>query len=78
MALESLSSGPLVDEVPPPSQWSDGPSTHSAEAWFQDFGRNLARADERANEPPTAPVAEWTWSRNDSNHDLGYDDGFGL
>jgi len=77
MALESLPASTFAHDAPPPSQWSDGLAAHSAEEWYQDYGRDLARADQRANEP-TAPSREWTWSRDDSSYDFGYDDGFGL
>ncbi|MGA2474691.1 MAG: AAA family ATPase [Acidimicrobiales bacterium] len=76
MALESLPTSTFGDDAPPPSQWSDGSAARSAEQRFQDWGRDLDRIDQRANEPP-APV-EFAWSRDDSSYDFGRDDGFGL
>ena len=77
MALESLPTSTFSDDAPPPSQWSDGSAAHSAEERFQDWGRDLDRIDQRANEPP-APVRELAWSRDDSSHSFDRDDGFGL
>jgi conjugative relaxase-like TrwC/TraI family protein len=76
MALESLPTSTFVDDAPPPSEWLDGPAPRSAEERFHDYGRDLDRIDQRANQPP-APV-EFAWSRSDSSYGLGRDDGFGL
>jgi hypothetical protein len=52
MALESLPTSTFGEDAPPPSQWLYGPTPHSAEERFQDYGRGLAWADQRANETP--------------------------
>ena len=42
MALESLPTSTFGEDAPPPSQWLYGPTPHSAEERFQDYGRGLA------------------------------------
>jgi hypothetical protein len=45
---------------------------------FQRFGRDLARNEERAHEPPTLD-ADLSWSYDDDlSYGRDYDDGFGL
>jgi hypothetical protein len=50
MALDSLPTSTFGEDAPPPSQWLDGPTPYAAEERFQDYGRGLAWADQRANE----------------------------
>jgi hypothetical protein len=42
MALESLPTSTFGEDAPPPSQWLDGPTPHSAEEWFQDYAATAA------------------------------------
>ena len=62
-------------------QWTEAkgePAQQSVEELFQRFGRDLARNEERAHEPPT-PVPDHSWSYDDDlGYDRDYDDGFGL
>ncbi len=54
------------------------PPQASVEEWFQRFGRDLARNEERAHEPPTpAPALSWSYD-DDLSYGRDYDDGFGL
>jgi conjugative relaxase-like TrwC/TraI family protein len=74
-AIDTLPTSTFFEDAPPPPQWSDGSTARSAEDQFQNYGRNLDRNEQRANEPP-AP-ARFAWSRDD-DYDHGRDDGFGL
>ena len=54
------------------------PPQASVEEWFQRFGRDLARNEERAHEPPTPdPGLSWSYD-DDLSYGRDYDDGFGL
>jgi conjugative relaxase-like TrwC/TraI family protein len=54
------------------------PPQPSVEEWFQRFGRDLARNEERAHEPPTRdPGLTWSYD-DDLSYGRDYDDGFGL
>jgi hypothetical protein len=79
MALETLPTSTFFEDAPPPLQWSDGPEIPAAEKKFLDYGRNMDRNEQRANEPPAPAAAEFAWSRDDDHsYGLGRDDGFGL
>ncbi len=53
MALESLPARTASDGERSASGSMEEPPQPSVEEWFQRFGRDLARNEERANEPPT-------------------------
>jgi len=54
------------------------PPQASVEEWFQRFGRDLARNEERAHEAPTRdPGLSWSYD-DDLSYGRDYDDGFGL
>jgi conjugative relaxase-like TrwC/TraI family protein len=54
------------------------PNDRSVEEWFQRYGRDLARNEERAHEAPTRdPDLSWSYD-DDLSYGRDYDDGFGL
>jgi hypothetical protein len=78
MALESLPAGTAGDGERSVSGPMGEPPQASVEEWFQGFGRDLARNDERANEAPTRDSG-LSWSYDDDlSYGRDYDDGFGL
>ena len=83
MALESLPAGAtgaaprLMVSGQCLDRWENRPQP-SVEEWFQRFGRDLARNEERAHEPPTPdPGLSWSYD-DDLSYGRDYDDGFGL
>ena len=77
MALESLPAY-TSDGERAPSQSMGEPAVASVEAWFQNFARDLARMEQRANEPPTPDRALGRSRHRDRGYDRSYDSGFGL
>jgi hypothetical protein len=60
------------------SGWEKPDRQQSTEAWFQEFGRELAQTEEKTNKPPE-PERPLAWSRShDRGHDRDYGGGFGL
>ncbi len=80
MALESLPAHITSDGQRSSSDAIGQPDHPSVEDWFQQFGRDLAWKEQRANEPPApAREPELVWSRDrDYDIDRSYDSGFGL
>ena len=80
MALESLPAHTTADGERSSSDTIGQPDHASVEDWFQQFGRDLAWKEQRANEPPApAREPELAWSRDrDYDVDRSYDGGFGL
>jgi hypothetical protein len=81
MALESLPAGSTGARTTADGERSvSGPMGEplqpSVEEWFQRFGRDLARNEERAHETPT-PDLSWSYD-DDLSYGRDYDDGFGL
>jgi len=83
MALESLPAGITSARTTADRERSvSGPMGESpepsVEEWFQRFGRDLARNEERAHEPPTRDSGlSWSYD-DDRSYGRDYDDGFGL
>ena len=83
MALESLPAGATGARTAGDGERSVSgpmgePPEASVEEWFQRFGRDLARNEERAHEPPTRdPGLSWSYD-DDLSYGRDFDDGFGL
>jgi len=83
MALESLPAGATGARTTADGERSVSgsmgePPQASVEEWFQRFGRDLARNEERTHEAPTRDSG-LSWSYDDDlSYGRDYDDGFGL
>ena len=78
MALESLPACTTADGERSVSGPMGEPLQPSVEEWFQRFGRDLARNEERVHEAPTRDSG-LSWSYDDDlSYSRDYDDGFGL
>jgi ATP-dependent exoDNAse (exonuclease V) alpha subunit len=78
MAFESLPAQSAGDGERARTEAKGEPAQQSVEELFQSFGRDLARNEERAHEPPT-PVPDQSWSYDDDRgYDHAYEDEFGL